>query len=176
MLHDTQLLQRLGQIQLLILDVDGTMTDGGVYLGESGEIKRFDIQDGAGIVFIQQVGVEVAVVSGRTSKSVERRCKELGIKEFHQGVKSKLEVFEKLLEQKGLTPLQVAVMGDDLPDLPLMTRAGISVAPANAVREVRVRAAVVTHAPGGSGAVREFAELLLKAQDRWHDVLGPYLE
>jgi 3-deoxy-D-manno-octulosonate 8-phosphate phosphatase (KDO 8-P phosphatase) len=176
MLHDTQLLQRLGQIRLVVLDVDGTMTDGGVYLGEAGEVKRFDIQDGAGIVFMQQVGIEVAVVSGRTSRCVEQRCKELGIKEVHQGVKNKLTVFEHLVDKKKLIPLQVAVMGDDLQDLPLMTRAGISVSPANGVREVRVRAAVVTHAPGGAGAVREFAELLLKAQDRWHDVLGPYLE
>jgi len=176
MLHDTQLLQRLGQIRLVILDVDGTMTDGGLYLGEAGETKRFDIQDGAGLVFLQRSGIDVVMVSGRTSKCVEKRCKELGIEDLHQGVANKLEVFEQTLEKKGLTPIQVAVMGDDLPDLPLMTRAGISIAPANAVREVRVRAAVVTHASGGAGAVREFAELLLKAQDRWHDILGPFLE
>lgn len=176
MLHDTQLLQRLGHIRLVILDVDGTMTDGGVYVGEGGETKRFDVQDGAGIVFVRQVGVEVAVISGRKSACVEKRCKELGIDEIHQGVKNKLAVFEDLLKRKGLEPAQVAVMGDDLPDLPLLTRAGIGVAPANAVREVRVRAAVVTHAAGGAGAVREFAELLLKAKDRWHDVLGPFLE
>jgi len=176
MLHDTQLLQRLGQIRLVILDVDGTMTDGGLHMGDEGETKKFDIHDGAGIVFMQQSGVEVAVISGRSSKCVELRCKELGIKEAHQGVKSKLAVFEKLLEKRKLDPVHVAVMGDDLPDLPLMTRASVSVAPANAVREVRVRATIVTHASGGAGAVREFAELLLKAQDRWHDVLGPFLE
>ncbi len=176
MLHDTQLLQRLGQIRLVILDADGTMTDGGIYLGNGEELKRFDVQDGAGIVFLMKAGVEVAVVSGRRSVALEKRCQELNISEVHQGVESKLSVFEALLEQRGLKAVQVAVMGDDLPDLPLMTRAGVSVAPANAAREVRVRASVVTHAEGGSGAIREFAELLLKAQDRWHDILGFYLE
>ena len=176
MLHDTQLLKRLAQIRLVILDVDGTLTDGGIYLAEGMELKRFDVQDGAAVTFLEKAGVEVAVVSGRTSPSVEKRCRELQIKEVHQGVKSKLAVFESLMAQRQLTPMQVAVMGDDLPDIPMMTRAGVSAAPANAAKEVRVRANVVTHALGGAGAVREFAELLLKAQDRWHDILGPYLE
>jgi 3-deoxy-D-manno-octulosonate 8-phosphate phosphatase (KDO 8-P phosphatase) len=107
---------------------------------------------------------------------VERRCKELNITELHQGVSNKKKVFEDVLARRKKSLAQTAVMGDDLVDLPLMMKAGISAAPANATREVRVRSSIVTHAGGGAGAVREFAELILKAQDKWHDILEDYLE
>lgn len=175
MLHDAQLLQRLARIKIVILDVDGVLTDGGIYLGESEEVKKFNVQDGAGIEFLRRSGIETAVVTGRASKCVARRCQELHIKELHQGVKNKLEVFEDILKRRQLQAEEAAAMGDDLPDLPMMLRAGISAAPAGAAREVRVRASVITHTQGGEGAVREFAELILRAQDRWHDILAPYL-
>lgn len=176
MLHDARLASNLAKIRLLVLDVDGTLTDGGIYLGESGEWKRFDVQDGAGIVFLLRAGLKVIVISGRTSACVERRCRELGVTELHQGAQEKLPVFTEALRRHGVTLEQTCVMGDDLPDLPLMTRAGVSVAPANATREVRIRAHVVTHAESGRGAARELAELLLRAQNKWHDVLAAYLD
>lgn len=176
MIHDTQLLHRLSQIRLVILDVDGVLTDGGIYLGATEEFKRFDVQDGAGIVYLLRAGLELVVITGRESACVERRCRELNVTELHQGAVNKSKVFEDVLRRRKKSLAQTAVMGDDLADLPMMMQAGISAAPANATREVRVRASIVTHASGGAGAVREFAELILKAQDKWHDILEDYLE
>ncbi len=174
-MHDAKFLARLAQVRLLFLDVDGTLTDGGIFLGEKDEYKRFDVQDGAGIVLLQQAGIKTVVCSGRKSACVDRRCRELHIDEVYQGADNKMAIFEEVLKRHSLEPQEVAVMGDDLADLALMMRAGVSAAPSNASREVRIRAGVVTHARGGEGAVREFAELLLKAQDKWPDILERYL-
>lgn len=171
-----QLLLRLVGLRLLVLDVDGVMTDGGLYFSEAGETKRFDVRDGAGIVYLNRNGVEVAVISGRKNPAVDRRCKELGILECHQGVEKKLPVFEGLLAKRGLLPEQCGAMGDDLADLPLLRRVGVSFAPSDAVEDVRTRAAVVTKAAGGRGAIREASQLILEAQGRWQTVVAPFLE
>ncbi len=156
------------RIRLLVLDVDGVLTDGGLYYGPSGEeTKRFHVQDGLAMVEARRAGLTLAVVSGRTSASVARRLAELGITEVHQGVEDKSTVLAALMTRLRLDGAEVAVMGDDLGDLPPMKRAGLALAPRNAVREVRDAAHWVSRSPGGGGAVREALELLLRARKAW---------
>jgi 3-deoxy-D-manno-octulosonate 8-phosphate phosphatase (KDO 8-P phosphatase) len=152
----------------VVLDVDGVLTDGGLYYGPSGEeLKRFHVQDGLAMVEAQRAGLAVAVVSGRASASVGRRLAELGIAEVHQGVEDKGAVLAALMTRLGLDPSEVAVMGDDLTDLPLMRGAGLALAPLNAVAEVRRVAHWVSRRAGGDGAVREALELMLRARRAW---------
>jgi 3-deoxy-D-manno-octulosonate 8-phosphate phosphatase (KDO 8-P phosphatase) len=156
------------RIRLLVLDVDGVLTNGGLYYGTSGEeIKRFDVQDGLAVVAARRAGLAVAVISGRASAAVTRRMAELGITEVHQGVEDKTVVLAGLTARLGLDLADVAVMGDDLGDLAVMRQAGLALAPANAVREVRSAADWVSRRGGGAGAVREAIELLLKARKAW---------
>ncbi|MCI0546415.1 MAG: HAD hydrolase family protein [Candidatus Rokubacteria bacterium] len=155
-----------GAVRLLVLDVDGVLTDGGLCYGPAGEdTKRFHVHDGLALQAAGAAGLAIAVVSGRSSVAVTRRMAELGITEVHQGASDKVAVLEALLGRLGLRPAEVAVMGDDLPDLPVMQRAGLALAPANAVPEVRRAADWVSRRPGGGGAVREAVEMLLGA--RW---------
>ncbi|MFQ5705315.1 MAG: KdsC family phosphatase [Gemmatimonadales bacterium] len=168
------------RIQLVGLDVDGVMTDGGVYMGEGPdgptELKRFDIQDTIGIKLLMTAELEVVIVSGRFSEATKIRAEELGIRTVIQDPKArKLAPFEQLLKERDLRMDQAAFLGDDLTDLPLLRRVGIPAAVQNAVAEVRELATVVTTAAGGHGAVREFAELLLKARGQWDDVVRKYL-
>lgn len=159
---------RAARIRLLVLDVDGVLTDGGLYYGPSGEdTKRFHVQDGLALIEAQRAGLAVAVISGRASASVTRRLAELGITEVHQGVDDKSAVLAALMTRLGLDAAEVAVMGDDLSDLPLMRRVGLALAPPNAVREVRAAAHWVSRRGGGEGAVREALELLLRARKAW---------
>ncbi len=161
-------LPRAALIRLLVLDVDGVLTDGSLEYGTSGEeTKRFFVQDGLALVAARRAGLSIAVVSGRASAAVTRRLSELGVTEVHQGVQDKLAAFESLIGRLKLKPGEVAVMGDDLPDLPLMKRAGLALAPANAVPEVRRAARWVSRRPGGAGAVRDAVEMLLKARKAW---------
>jgi 3-deoxy-D-manno-octulosonate 8-phosphate phosphatase (KDO 8-P phosphatase) len=153
---------------LLVLDVDGVLTDGGVLYTPSGEeTKRFFVRDGLAVGAAQQAGLAIAVISGRASAAVTRRLAELGIAEVRQGVSDKAAALAELTERLGLGSAEVAVMGDDLPDLPLMRRAGLALAPSNAVPEVRQAAHWVSRRRGGEGAVREAVELLLKARGAW---------
>ena len=156
------------RIRLLVLDVDGVLTDGGLFYGASGEeTKRFDVQDGFAMVEARRAGLAVAVLSGRSSAAVARRMEELGIAEVHQGIRDKDAVLTGLMSRLGLDPAEVAMMGDDLADLPPMKRAGLALAPANATAEVREAAHWVSHRAGGAGAVRDALELLLKARNAW---------
>ena len=160
--------ERAARVRLLVLDVDGVLTDGGLYYGPDGEeLKRFDVQDGLAIVEAQRAGLAVAIISGRRSVAVDRRAAELGIAEVHQGISDKAAALEALRERLGFAPTDLAVMGDDLPDLPLMRRAGLSLAPVNAVTEVRRVAQWVSRRPGGCGAVRDAIEWLLRARRAW---------
>ncbi len=150
-------------IKLFAMDVDGTLTDGGLILhGAGGESKRFDVQDGLGIVRLQAAGVEVAFVSGRRSPATLRRADELGVRVCRQGVGDKLAVLQELAAERGLDASEVAFAGDDLNDVACLRWAGWGVAVANAVAEAKDAADVVTRASGGAGALREAAELLLK--------------
>ena len=150
-------------IKLFAMDVDGTLTDGGIILhGSGGESKRFDVQDGLGIVRLQAAGVEVAFVSGRRSPATLRRAEDLGVRVCRQGVKDKLAVLQEMAKDRGLRPSEVAFAGDDLNDVACLRWAGWGVAVANAVPEAKEAADMVTRASGGAGAVREAAEFLLK--------------
>jgi len=160
-------------VALLVLDVDGVLTDGGVRLDADGrEGKRFDVQDGLGIKLLQKAGVAVAIITGRSSEAVAVRARELGIERVHQGVTDKVAVLDGILADLGLEPRQAAYMGDDLPDLGPLRRVGFPAAPANAVPEVRRLVRHVTRAAGGRGAVRELAQHLLEAQGRWAAMLS----
>jgi 3-deoxy-D-manno-octulosonate 8-phosphate phosphatase (KDO 8-P phosphatase) len=152
-------------IRLLVLDVDGVLTDGRLYYGPRGEaLKVFHVHDGQGLVQLQRAGVAVAVISGRRSPMVSTRCRELGIRHVFQGASDKLPVLERLLRRLRLTAAECACVGDDLPDLPLIERVGLSYAVADAVPAVRRRADRVTRARGGRGAVREVCEQLLRGR------------
>jgi 3-deoxy-D-manno-octulosonate 8-phosphate phosphatase (KDO 8-P phosphatase) len=154
-------------IRLLVLDVDGVLTDGRLYFGPRGEsLKVFHVRDGHGIVQLRHAGVAVAVISGRRSPMVTARCRELGIEHVHQGIADKLAVFTRLRARLKLTPAACACVGDDLPDLPLMRSVALSFAVADAHPQVRRAAGHVTRLPGGGGAVREVCDLLLAAARR----------
>ena len=158
------------RIKLLILDVDGVMTDGRIIITDRGEeIKCFNVKDGQGLKLLMNAGIEVAIITGRRSNVVEFRAKELGIRELFQGVKDKGTICNELIQRKKLKREEVCCMGDDISDLPVFKQAGITVAVADAVAEVRYAANFVTRNRGGNGAVREVCELILKAQEKWPD-------
>jgi 3-deoxy-D-manno-octulosonate 8-phosphate phosphatase (KDO 8-P phosphatase) len=160
--------RRAARIVLLLFDVDGVLTDGKLLIHPDGtESKQFDIKDGTGLVWAQRAGLKVGFLSARSSAATIQRAAQLGITLVHQGVASKLKTYEDILRQQELTDDDVAYMGDDLLDLPVIVRAGLSAAPADGAAEVRARAHYVSRAGGGHGAVREFIEVVLKAQDRW---------
>lgn len=156
------------KIKLLILDVDGVMTDGGITINEHGEeLKTFNVKDGQGIIILINVGIDVVIITGRKSKAVEYRAKDLGIQEVYQGVRDKGAFCAELIRQKGLEKEQVCCVGDDLLDIPIFNRVGLSVAVADAAQEVCDAAHFITTNKGGKGAVREVCELILKAQGAW---------
>lgn len=163
--HDERALERaLAEARLVALDVDGTLTDGRVcYVGEE-ELVAFHAHDGLGLVRLREAGVHVAWISGRGSRAVERRARELGVRELHLGVGDKARVLAELQRRLDVAPRHTVAMGDDLPDLALAAHAALFVAPASARPEVRERAGLVTRAAGGAGAVRELAERILGAR------------
>ncbi len=176
-LSQAELETRAARVKLLLLDVDGVLTDGTVVISSSGyESKAFSIRDGAGIVYAQRAGLEVGLLSGRPSDATSRRAAELGIKLVVQGGPDKRTLFQKLLTDKQLEAADVAYMGDDLLDLPVLVAAGISAAPADAVDDVRSRVDWVSRSAGGRGAVREYIELLLKARRAWDTELARYID
>lgn len=159
---------RASRIRLLVLDVDGVLTDGELVYGPSGEeTKRFHVRDGLAIQVARRAGIEIAIVSGRASAAVTRRMSELGITEVHQGIDDKAAAVRALMGRLHLEAPEVAAMGDDLPDLPVMKMAGLALAPSDAAPEARRAAAWVTRARGGRGAVREAIEMLLRSRKAW---------
>lgn len=169
--------EKASRIRLLALDVDGVLTDGRLYFAEDGqELKTFDTQDGHGIKMLQSAGIEVAIITGRTTQLVQRRAANLKIRHLLQGREDKLVALRELIAELGVELDEVAYVGDDWPDLPAILAAGFGVAVANAHSELRARADHVTTLGGGRGAVREVCDLLLSAQDRYQDALAPYLE
>lgn len=166
---------RAAAIELLLLDVDGVLTDGRVTYTDAGdEIKRFHVRDGSGIKIWQSLGLKVAVISGRTSRAVERRAKELGINPVIQGRSDKLDAFYDLLAELNLRPDRVCAIGDDLPDLSVLVRCGLSVAVADACPEVRAAAQHITTSAGGAGAVREAIEWMLQLRNQWTEVVNGF--
>ncbi|MTW34994.1 HAD hydrolase family protein [Pseudoduganella danionis] len=170
------LVQRAARIRLMIFDVDGVLTDGSLHYGADGEaLKTFNVQDGLGIKLLQESGVQTAIISARTSPQVIRRAADLGIGHLHQGGHDKLTPFHALLEKTGLTAEQVGFIGDDVVDLPILSRVGLAVAVPNGRAEVLNRAHHVTTAHGGRGAVREICELLMQAQGSYERVMAQFL-
>ena len=165
------------KIDLLVLDVDGVMTDGGVTLtGGGDEIKTFHVRDGSGMKYWKRAGGRIAMLTGRESPAVRLRAEELGVDALRMGAKDKLPVYLDILKELGAEEGRAAVVGDDLPDLPLLRRCAFPAAVADAVEEVRQAAAYVTAARGGAGAVREVVELLLRRAGKWQGILARYLD
>lgn len=166
---------RAQRVRLLLMDVDGVMTDGTVFLNDDGvETKGFNIMDGLGLSLLRQAGVSLGIVTGRTSGVVARRAQELRLAHVVQGCADKQAAAVEILAAEGLSWDALAYIGDDLIDLPVMAVAGLAVAPAGAAAEVKAVAHHVTAAAGGRGAVREMCELILKAQGRWDEAVGRY--
>lgn len=171
---DTQ--ARAARIKLVAFDIDGVMTDGGLhYTDDGGELKTFNVQDGLGLKLMQRAGIELAIVTGRTSGVVAARAADLGIEHVYQGVADKRAAVAGLLDKLGLHWPECAFMGDDLIDLPAMTQCGLAIAPANARPIVKERAHAVTDAAGGHGAVREAVEFILAAQGKLEAAFAPFL-
>jgi 3-deoxy-D-manno-octulosonate 8-phosphate phosphatase (KDO 8-P phosphatase) len=156
-------------IRLLVLDVDGVLTDGRLHFGPRGEaLKLFHVRDGLGIQQVRQAGIEVAVISGRKSKMTEVRCRELGVEHVHQGAKDKVAVLEKLCVRLRIEPAECACVGDDLPDIPVMRKVALAFAVADAHSDARQAAHLITKLPGGHGAVREVCDYLLTHRVKAH--------
>ncbi len=157
------------RVTLLLSDVDGVLTDGRVILNSDGsESKQFHVRDGVGIMWAQRVGLKVGLLSARISAATTQRAAQLKIPLVVQGAESKLKAYEKILKKNRLTDADVAYIGDDLIDLPVLSRVGLSAAPADAVLTVRKSVDWVSNCPGGAGAVRELVELVLRAQGKWN--------
>ena len=170
-----ELLLRAQGIRVAFFDVDGVLTDGGLYITEAGEsLKRFNILDGQGLKLLPRAGITPAVITGRDSPALRQRLRALGITQVHYGTEHKRPAAEQTLQALGLDWSQAAVMGDDWPDLPVMQRCAFVCAPANAHAEVRARAHHVTQAQGGHGAAREFCDLLLVASGRYAGLLQEF--
>lgn len=167
---------RAQAIKLVAFDIDGVMTDGRLYYTDFGnETKAFNVKDGLGLKLLRSTGVEIAIITGRTSELVKKRASDLKIDKLIQGREDKIVALKEMMEPMGLTPDQVAYMGDDLPDLSAIRFAGIGVAVADALPIVRQHADLVMTKAGGDGAVREFCEWLMTAQGTWNRIVEGYL-
>ena len=163
----------LAEVKLVVLDVDGTMTDGGVYIDNNQvETKKFNIKDGAGILLAQSVGIEFMILTGRSSKCVEQRAKELNIKHVVQGVHCKVDYLKEFVSKRNLSSENIAYIGDDLNDLPAMYYVGISACPIDAADEVKDYCDFILPQEGGNGVVRAFVEMLLKKRELWEKAIN----
>lgn len=169
--------QKIARIKLLLMDCDGVLTDGRItLLPEGDEQKSFHVRDGQGIVLLHKAELRTGIISGRSSRLVERRAKELGIEFVRQGVWDKIEDFAEILQQTNLAPDETAYIGDDISDIPLMLRVGFAVAVADAVAETKKAAHFVSKRKGGFGAVREVSDLILQTQGKWQTLMNRYLD
>ena len=174
-----ELLERAARVRLLLMDVDGVLTDGRFFVvpGPDGtlvETKEFDSQDGIALRWVLWYGMQTGVISGRISPATEARARQLDMTHIYMGHHEKIPIIDEILSKSGIPPAEIAYMGDDLTDIVVMRRVGLAIAPANARPEVKLAAHHVTAAAGGAGAVREAIEMLLRAQGHWTDVLKKY--
>lgn len=168
---------KLAKIKLLLLDVDGVLTDGRIIFDSQGnELKAFDVKDGHGLKLLQRAGIKVGIITGRSSEVVSRRAKELEIEILYQGALHKLEPYLEILSEQGLTDEQIAYVGDDVVDLPILRRVGFSATVADAIPDVSPFVDYVASRPGGSGAVREICDLLLRASGQWDELTKRYFD
>lgn len=169
--------EQLKKVKLLLLDVDGVLTDGRIVIDNNGvESKAFDVRDGHGLKMLQRAGVRIGIITGRSSRVVERRAAELGIEILHQGAKDKLEPYRRVLAELELADNEVAYVGDDVVDLPILRRVGFAATVADACEHVKPFVHYVCQKAGGRGAVREICELLLKESGAWSAVTDRYFE
>jgi 3-deoxy-D-manno-octulosonate 8-phosphate phosphatase (KDO 8-P phosphatase) len=169
--------RRAARIKLLLMDCDGVLTDGRIQLiGDADEQKSFHTRDGHGLVLFHRAGLSSGIISGRTSTALSRRARDLSITYLRQGALDKIKDFEELLAEAEIEESEVAFIGDDVTDIPLMERAELAVAVADATRETREAAHYVTQLPGGYGAVREVTEIILQAQGHWDDLMKRYIK
>ncbi len=160
---------------MVIMDVDGVLTDGKIILDSNGvESKAFYVQDGSAITYLHRAGIKTAIISGRNSKVVELRAKELSIDDVYLGIHRKLDAYEKILQKHKINNNDICYIGDDLIDLPILEKVGFSVAVPNAPIEVKERVTYITDAPGGCGAIREVTEKILKSQNKWKAITSRY--
>ncbi|MBI5102685.1 MAG: 3-deoxy-manno-octulosonate-8-phosphatase KdsC [Nitrospirae bacterium] len=169
--------QTAKKIKLLVLDVDGVLTDGGIILDNNGnEYKAFHVRDGHGIKMLLKSGIHVAIITGRSSAVVERRAAELGIKDVFQKCHDKTDAFKKLMNKYSLDKDHIAYIGDDIVDIPVMKRSGLPVAVSDAYAETKKYALLITKNGGGRGAVREVTDLILKSKGLWKEMFGAYVK
>lgn len=170
-----KLMEKLKKIKMLILDVDGVMTDGRIIMDDEGhQLKNFDVRDGHGLKIIQRYGIKIAILTGRKSEVVNHRAIDLEINDVYQGALNKKEVFKEILLKHNLAASTVAFMGDDIIDIPVLRQVGFSVAVADAVDVVKKNVDYVTKKKGGHGAVREICEMILQAQGKWPEIAEKY--
>ncbi|MCS7164558.1 MAG: D-glycero-beta-D-manno-heptose 1-phosphate adenylyltransferase [Thermodesulfovibrio sp.] len=170
-----EIFERARNIKFLILDVDGVLTSGGIILdNENNEFKIFNVRDGHGLVMLHSVGINIAVITGRHSKALERRMKELGINEVYQGAREKLKIFNQIVEKHSLKEKEISAMGDDIIDLSILSRVGLSVCPQDAHEEVKKRVHYITQKKAGQGAVRELCDIILKAKGVFDKFIDEY--
>ena len=171
------IIEKAKKLKLLILDVDGVLTDGRLFFDDKGkEYKCFHARDGHGIKLLRETGVEVAVISGRKSNSVARRMKSLGVEYVYQGHENKIAAFNEIIQSLSIQPEQAAHVGDDLLDLPIMKRVGLSIAVNDANNPVKEYADWCTKTPGGQGAVREICDFIMQSQGTFGDILKSYMQ
>lgn len=174
---DKSILEKAGRVKILIVDIDGVMTDGRIIYSIYGdELKFFDVQDGLGISLLKSAGIETVVITAKKSRIVKLRAKDLKVAKTYQGFMDKLIPFKDVLKSFKVTPDQICFMGDDLIDLPVLKRVGFAVSVPNAVDEVKSQTHYVTSKMGGRGAVREICDMILKAQDKWQKTTARYFE
>ncbi|MDY7033541.1 MAG: HAD-IIIA family hydrolase [Thermodesulfobacteriota bacterium] len=174
---EENIVEKAKDIRLLLLDADGVLTDGKILYDDTGrELKRFDIRDGHGIKLLMRAGIEVGIITGRESKALEFRARELGISILYQKIYDKMKVYKEILNEKELTHKQICYVGDDLVDVPLLKRVGFSVAVPDGSEYAKETAHYITLNNGGNGAVREVCEIILKAQDKWNTLTQRYFQ
>jgi len=167
---------KLKKVKILLLDVDGVMTDGKIIYSDNGsEIKAFCVKDGLGIRLLMNAGIKIGVVTGRSSEALHHRCKNLHIEYIFDGVLNKAFILDRVVEMTGIQASEIAYMGDDLPDIPIMKNSGIPIAVADAHESVVETACIVTSAKGGNGAIREVCEAILKTQGLWESAVKRFL-
>ncbi len=175
LLTEQEFVRRAGELEWLLCDVDGVLTDRGLYFDSHGAVlQRFDVRDGLALVLARRAGLKIGLLSGRSSRSVKRRAAELGVDVIMAGVEDKRAALDQFLERHGTVTRRIAFIGDDLPDLVVLGCCGLSFAPADAAPEVRTVVHRVLEAPGGHGAVREMVEILLRASGAWEQVFSSY--
>ncbi len=174
---EDEVVEKVKRVRLLIMDVDGVMTDGRILYTDHGvEIKAFNVKDGLAVKLLRKAGIDSAIITARKSIAVKQRSSELAINLMYQGVADKRDAFSEILKKTGLNPDEIAFIGDDLQDLPVMNKVGFTAAPADAVADVRARVDYITQVEGGRGAVREVAEIILKTQGKWDELMKQYFE